>query len=56
LPQVKATVLGVPWRAATIGSMAGWEERKAKGASAVSIISTPASMALRQVMEAIPLV
>ena len=38
------------------GSIAGWEVRKASGARQVSTMSTPASIALRAVMEAMPLV
>ena len=47
---------GVPSKATTIGSTAGCEDRSAKGASAVSIMSTPASIAFKYVIDAIPLV
>ena len=46
--QVQPRIAGrVPCRVATRGSMAGWEVLKAKGARQVSMMSTPASMALR---------
>ncbi len=46
--------LGVPMRAVTTISVAGWELPKARGTVAVSMTSTPASTALRYVMGARP--
>ena len=48
--------LSVPRNVVTSGSTAGWDVRRASGASAASITSTPASTALTQVIEAMPLV
>ena len=47
---------GVPRSVASSGSRAGSEERRAKGARAVSIASTPASVALRYDIAPMPLV
>jgi len=46
----------VPLRAATIGSMAGIDVLSANGARHVSTTSTPASIAFKYVMDAMPLV
>ena len=47
---------GVPWKVLTIGSVAGWDVPSAIGEIAQSTTSTPASMAFRYVMEAVPAV
>jgi hypothetical protein len=54
--QIKAGIVGVPLKAATMLSVAGWLAPMDRAALAVSITSTPASAAFRYAIEAIPLV
>ena len=53
---VEAVSYSVPFSTATRDSVAGWLVPPPKGDRAVSTTSTPASMALRMVMEPVPAV